>query len=526
MPDQYTIAQGDTLGSIAKKYGTTVQNLQSENQITNPNLIKTGAVLKVPTLGVVSNKDLQTQPSLTTPTPVIKNDPTAFATSFQAPVDTAQADVTTAEKGINTASQDVLNLQKQLEGKTAEQIALENQAGIPQVNAELIGLQSEAQRLTNEYLNAIKQREAQGGVAAVVGADQKRIQAQAASDIGLINSQIQAKQGQLELARSTVDRAIAVKYEPILQSLETKKMFYEMNKDALSRADKFLLEAKNRQWTIQQKEIERKMEDEKSLQNMIINASQINAPSSVIDAAKKAPNILEAAKILGQYSPETLKYELLKEQIKTEKTQRAKLDQDIAKSKNDMNNNKNKFADIKDWQVLNAGYADRVNQSNQVLNTNREVANNISYAKFKLATSTSVLANQALSPEERQVALAMRNFITAKLRKESGATISPTEFQEARLQYFPVPGDDEGTLRNKESLRESVLNNLILGSGGAYNPTQLQQPQNAFSQAIGDTTQTTFGGSSIISGTSPDGTFNFKLPTETGLSKFKSFKKN
>lgn len=45
----YTVKKGDTLTSIAKKYGTTVQALLAANpQITNPNLIKVGQVIRIP----------------------------------------------------------------------------------------------------------------------------------------------------------------------------------------------------------------------------------------------------------------------------------------------------------------------------------------------------------------------------------------------------------------------------------------------------------------------------------------------
>ncbi len=43
----YTIQKGDTLGKIAKRYGTTVSNLQSVNSIPNANEIKAGDSLIV-----------------------------------------------------------------------------------------------------------------------------------------------------------------------------------------------------------------------------------------------------------------------------------------------------------------------------------------------------------------------------------------------------------------------------------------------------------------------------------------------
>lgn len=45
---RYTVKRGDTLTSIAKKYGVTVTALAKANNITNVNVIRTGSVLSIP----------------------------------------------------------------------------------------------------------------------------------------------------------------------------------------------------------------------------------------------------------------------------------------------------------------------------------------------------------------------------------------------------------------------------------------------------------------------------------------------
>ena len=50
----YTVRYGDTLGGIAYRYGTSWQNLQALNGLSNPNLIYPGQRLKV--TGSVSNQ--------------------------------------------------------------------------------------------------------------------------------------------------------------------------------------------------------------------------------------------------------------------------------------------------------------------------------------------------------------------------------------------------------------------------------------------------------------------------------------
>lgn len=47
-PSPYKVVRGDTLGSIAKKYGYTVDELAKHNGIKNPNLIRVGQMIRFP----------------------------------------------------------------------------------------------------------------------------------------------------------------------------------------------------------------------------------------------------------------------------------------------------------------------------------------------------------------------------------------------------------------------------------------------------------------------------------------------
>lgn len=58
----YTVKSGDTLSAIASKYGTTYQKLAEYNSISNPNIISVGQVIKIPNTNSsqVSNKEYYT----------------------------------------------------------------------------------------------------------------------------------------------------------------------------------------------------------------------------------------------------------------------------------------------------------------------------------------------------------------------------------------------------------------------------------------------------------------------------------
>lgn len=70
---------------------------------------------------------------------------------------------------------------------------------------------------------------------------------------------------------------------------------------------------------------------------------------------------------------------------------------------------------------------------------------------------------------------AERNFINAVLRRESGAAIAESEFQNAEKQYFPRPGDSPEVVAQKKKNRELVLQGLRREAGPVLKQ-QTEQP--------------------------------------------------
>lgn len=89
-----------------------------------------------------------------------------------------------------------------------------------------------------------------------------------------------------------------------------------------------------------------------------------------------------------------------------------------------------------------------------------------------LAMGVNKLPTWAGGPnsEQNRVEQAQRDFVNAALRVESGASISDSEFANARKQYFPQPGDDTATIEQKRKNRETEIQSLKLQAGsGAKN---------------------------------------------------------
>lgn len=80
-----------------------------------------------------------------------------------------------------------------------------------------------------------------------------------------------------------------------------------------------------------------------------------------------------------------------------------------------------------------------------------------------------------LSSEQQQVQNARINFITAVLRKESGASISPAEFTQAEKLYFPKPGESDTVVKQKQRARDLAIEAMRIQAGpGAKSIDQLK----------------------------------------------------
>lgn len=80
-------------------------------------------------------------------------------------------------------------------------------------------------------------------------------------------------------------------------------------------------------------------------------------------------------------------------------------------------------------------------------------------------------AFNAIASSDRQKALqAQRNFVNAVLRRESGAVISDSEFQNAQRQYFPQPGDGPEVISQKRVNRMQAIEGMMTGAGRGFQP--------------------------------------------------------
>lgn len=67
--------------------------------------------------------------------------------------------------------------------------------------------------------------------------------------------------------------------------------------------------------------------------------------------------------------------------------------------------------------------------------------------------------------DQQKTDQARRNFVTAVLRKESGAAISPSEFANEEKKYFPQIGDSAKVIKQKQEARDLAIKALEVQAG-------------------------------------------------------------
>lgn len=135
-----------------------------------------------------------------------------------------------------------------------------------------------------------------------------------------------------------------------------------------------------------------------------------------------------------------------------------------------------------EFQGKSAGYGARAAAAHEILNAVgdggkvqpgyiKRIAEAVPFAGEGLGT----LANITQSAPQQQVEQAQRDFVNAVLRQESGAAISQGEFDNAKKQYFPQPGDTEAVVLQKKRNREQAIS----GFAGSTSPVGVRNIQGA-----------------------------------------------
>jgi hypothetical protein len=151
--------------------------------------------------------------------------------------------------------------------------------------------------------------------------------------------------------------------------------------------------------------------------------------------------------------------------------------QGLIKTKQDIQKNEEELGRAKPDEYKAGGFAKRTAQAEKVFSGLKNKGFNRASPKASLeaaAASLPLIGGFLRSEDLGMQQQAEDNFLNATLRRESGASISPTERESGERQYFDRPGDTDQIREQKRQNRELVIETLKAESGKALG--QIKEP--------------------------------------------------
>ena len=332
---------------------------------------------------------------------------------------------------------------------------LEKETGIKRIRQDVNNYTGQLNTITaNRDANILKlEGQGRGITDVIIGGQQAAVNKEAAIQALPVQAQLAAAQGNLELAQDHINT-----WGQILMTDATNK--YNQKKELINNLRDFTTTIELKKIEEIDKANERKYQENQALVSAKANALKqaLSQPggSAVMAAIKSATTLEEVVAATGKFNGDLLAQE----------AQRANIAQSYASvAASRASASASRASEAAMYGTLNGkaqtqtekqvqGYATRMLEADGVI---KAIGNNFA----KPSSFFGQFAPNVLKSGDRQkFEQAQRNFINSVLRRESGAVISPDEFKNAALQYFPQPGDSEGVLTQKTQNRGTAISNL------------------------------------------------------------------
>lgn len=338
----YTIKQGDTLNGLAKTYKTDVGTLAKLNNISNPNLIKSGQVLKLPSIAGTGNTvvpstqssvaipkvidssvmtpattpTIPTKQPVTTTTPTLNADGTPLSTTRNVADEFLKAtavEETAAQKLGTGLSTQIYDLLPKLAGEAQATSDALTAEGVPTlkkdlqgINSQILTKQAELNQSDIQLISNMRSEErrdtllpfAQGAQAKLAG-DAAIMRALKTSEIGVLNALAIGKQGDIELATQTAKDAVALKFAPYKEAIAIYQAQLDAIAPILSKDEAKQAREQTVRSNLAMKEIDKAQADEEKAKELAFNLQKNGAPASVIAKALQAKTVRDIQSIPG-----------------------------------------------------------------------------------------------------------------------------------------------------------------------------------------------------------------------------------
>lgn len=300
---------------------------------------------------------------------------------------------------------------------------------------------------------------------AIIGGQQAQIGRETAIQALPVSAQLSAAQGDLEMAEKNLNTLFQIK------SADAKAK-YDFNVKVIDMVSQFATKAEDMKLQEVKQQEERKYQETQQLNK--------EAQQYAMMAFQNNQSSLGASISSLDYKSPTFKQDLAKLQSKL-RDPVAELDRQLKNAQiNQINAENAKATAIAKGEALTGKekfiegtFAARMEQANDfgvgfeegTILKDGDYPSAKDGAKFR---AKGKLPSELQDEKYKQYIQSQENFISAILRKESGAAISDEEYVREARKYYPQPGDGRDLIEQKRRTREISINGMKLASDGGY----------------------------------------------------------
>lgn len=392
--------------------------------------------------------------------------------------------------------------------QTTLQNEAETSAGVPaltttlnDLNTQLEGLNNQSTALQNDAQYTIPNKAQEdatgrgittGGLAPLTTSQlrQNQIKQGAIATQALtLKSAIYGAQGKYNIAKDAADKAATAQYEQQQQEIDYQKAQLDAIMPTLNKEEKAQALIQQSKLADRQTAINNGIEDKKTIIALATaalknypddSAAHYAAQQALAESNKDKPDLATALSLVGRYQTDPMATQkaiadLAQTRAQTQASLASTANSNASATKtraetallnNPSSGNIVTSAGkpLTDAQSTSLGYAKRVDQSSKIID---QLGSQFTGANSVVG---GLLPNTLKSEDRQKYEQAQQNFVNAVLRKESGAAIAQSEFDNARKQYFPQPGDTQGVVDQKKANRDLQYQNLLQDAGNPKLP--------------------------------------------------------
>jgi hypothetical protein len=312
----------DQLAAEAQKSALPVTNIPKAPTVNT-------STAEVPT--VIDSSMLGNSNPVKVPTQPISQPVQTFNVADQI-LKATEVEDTQAQKTANNLSTEIYNMLPKLQGETAALAEAQNAAGVGQkkqelqsLNAAILQKQAELGQDDIKLVASMRAEETKDTLLPFAQSSQQKLAGDAAimralktSEIGVLNAQVIAKQGDIALAMETAQQAVAVKYAPYKEAINIYQQQLSALEPILSREDKKQARAQELKTSLALKEIDRLQQQETRINELAIESAKYGATDEQLRRIQKARNYSEAIYNSAPFLGRKFEEELLQQSFQNE----------------------------------------------------------------------------------------------------------------------------------------------------------------------------------------------------------------